>query len=210
MIGDLAFLGAPALAFLVAAGSPGPATLAVAGTAMAAGRRAGLAIGAGLSIGLAFWGALTALGLGALVIGSPPALVALRIGGGLYLLWLAWKSARAAWTGAPPATAGAVDAPLRLALRGLALNLSNPKAALAWAAVIALGLPPGAGPGHLAAIAATCSAIGLLVYVAYALGFAAAPVRRAYARARRAVEAALAAVFAGAGLKLILDRSAAP
>lgn len=198
---------APLAAFSIAAGSPGPATLACAAVAMAHGRAAGLALGLGLAIGLSFWGALTALGLGALVLGSPQALFALRIVGGAYLLWLAWRSIRSALR-ASEAASGAAPSSNRLFLRGVLLNLSNPKAALAWAAVIALGLPADAAAGHLTLIAAACSALGLLIYAAYAAGFALPPVRRGYARARRGVDGALAALFGYAGLRLIFGRAA--
>ena len=203
---DLSFLIAPLIAFFIAAGSPGPATLACASAAMAHGRAAGLALGVGLALGLSFWGALTAAGLGAVFLGSPSALFALRLVGGAYLLWLAWRSARSAWR-APEAPPHAALSPNRLLLRGVLLNLSNPKAALAWAAVIALGLPVDAAAWHLTAIAAACSALGLLIYVAYAVGFALPPVRRGYARARRAVDGALAALFGYAGLRLIFFKA---
>ena len=205
---DLNFLIAPVVAFLVAAGSPGPATLAVAGAAMAHGRGAGLAIGLGLAAGLAFWGVLTAVGLGAVVLGSPHALLALRLLGGGYLLWLAWVSGKAVFRPGEPAI---TPPPHRgLIWRGVLLNLSNPKAALAWAAVIALGLPAGAAPWHLSLIAAVCSVLGLAIYAAYAIGFALPPVRRVYAKGRRVVDAALAALFGYAGLRLILTRTESP
>ncbi len=202
---DLSFLIAPLIAFFIAAGSPGPATLACAGAAMAHGRAAGLALGVGLALGLSFWGVLTAVGLGAIVLGSPIALFALRLLGGAYLLWLAWRSARSALQ-AHEAPASAAPSPNRLILRGVLLNLSNPKAALAWAAVIALGLPAGAAAWHLTTIAAACSVLGLLIYVAYAVGFALPPIRRAYTRARRAIDGALAALFGYAGLRLIFTK----
>ena len=59
----------PALmAFFVAAASPGPATLAVSTTAMAAGARSAAALGVGLAVGLACWGLVAAAGLGIIVI----------------------------------------------------------------------------------------------------------------------------------------------
>ncbi|MEM9011501.1 MAG: LysE family transporter [Pseudomonadota bacterium] len=200
---------ASAAAFFVAAAAPGPATLAVAGTAMAAGRRAALVLGAGLTLGLAAWGGLVGLGLGALVLASPTALLLLRLGGGAILLWFAWQSARAALArgtaprGVAPAPAGALFA------RGFFLNLLNPKAALAWAAVIAIGLPADPVRGEIALIVATCATLGGAIYTAYALGFSTAPVRAAYARARRWIEGVVAALFAAAGARLILDRGIA-
>ena len=202
---DLSFLVAPLIAFFIAAGSPGPATLACASAAMAHGRAAGLALGVGLALGLSFWGALTAVGLGAVVLGSPTALLALRLAGGAYLLWLAWRSTRSALRTAEAST-GPAPSPDRLVMRGALLNFSNPKAALAWAAVIAVGLPAGAGAWHLTAIAAACSALGLVIYLSYAVGFALPPVRRFYARARRAIDGALAALFGYAGLRLIFTK----
>jgi len=72
-------------------------------------------------------------------------------------------------------------------------------------ALFALGhyLPAEAGAWHLSVIAVVCSLIGLMIYAAYAVGFALPPIRRAYARARRAVDAGLAVLFGFAGLRLI-------
>ena len=181
--------------------------MACAGVAMAYGRKAGLALGIGLAVGLSFWGVLTAVGLGAIVLGSPKALLVLRLVGGGFLIWLAFRSAQAVFRPSDVAI-GASPPPRRLILRGILLNLSNPKAALAWAAVIAIGLPADAGAYHLTFIASVCSAIGLLIYVAYAIGFALPPVRRWYARMRRAVDAALAALFGYAGVRLIFKEVA--
>jgi threonine/homoserine/homoserine lactone efflux protein len=204
---DLSWLLAPGLAFLIAAGSPGPATLAVAGTAMAEGRRAATALGLGLALGLAAWGALVAAGLGALILHFAPALVALRIAGGLFLLYLALKSARAAWApGQPDALASAGST--RLFRRGVLLNLLNPKAVLAWAAVIALGVPADARAAGITAIVAVCALLGVAVYLAYAAAFSTPAVRSGYALARRRIEAALAVAFAAAGLRLLSERIA--
>ena len=202
---DFSFLITPMIAFFIAAGSPGPATLACAGVAMAHGRAAGVSLAIGLAIGLGFGGMLTAVGLGAIVLGSPKALLALRFAGGAYLLWLAWRSARSAMRPSPPEAAAAPSSN-RLIFRGALLNLSNPKAALAWAAVIALGLPANAAAWHLTTIAVACSAMGLLIYLTYAIGFALPPVRRAYARARRAIDGALSALFGYAGLRLFFTK----
>lgn len=193
-------------AFFVAAASPGPATLAVATTAMARGRRSALLLGIGLSIGLALWGVVAAVGLGAILARSAHALFVLRLVGGAYLLFLAVKSARGALSPVPPA-----DAPQPLSrplLRGLLLNLSNPKAVLAWLAVLALGVGPGEGPATLAAMTLALSLVGAAIYGVYALAFAQPGVRAAYRAGRRAIEAAAAGFFALAGLRLIFSRSA--
>ncbi|MGF1551300.1 MAG: LysE family translocator [Paracoccaceae bacterium] len=199
---------APLAAFFVAAASPGPATLAVAATAMASGARAALALGLGLAIGLAAWGVVAAAGLGAVVAQSATALTILRVGGGLYLLYLAWGAARSALGPAPGAAAVPADA--RMVRRGLVLNLSNPKAVLAWLSVLALGAGPEAGAATLAVTTAACAALGAGIYATYALAFARPTVRAGYRRARRGIEAAVAAAFGYAGVRLIAIRAEAP
>ncbi|MEO1775807.1 MAG: LysE family translocator [Pseudomonadota bacterium] len=208
---DLAGIAAPLLAFAVAAGSPGPATLAVAATAMARGRRAGCWLGAGLALGLTFWGIVAAAGLGALMLQSVTALTILRILGGLYLLYLAWKAAQSAiMTDAAAAEAVKGAAGWGLFRQGLALNLMNPKAVLAWLAVLAIGLPAGAEAGMVALVTGLCAALGLALYLVYVALFSLPAVMGGYRRARRGIEAAVAALFGLAGLRLLTTRVETP
>jgi len=200
------FLSPALFAFFVAAASPGPATLAVSTTAMAGGARAAALLGLGLAAGLAFWGLVAAAGLGALLVQSSVALTVLRWFGGAYLLWLAWQSARSAIT---PVAGGADIAPVaerKLVLRGLLLNLSNPKAVLAWISILALGVGPTDDSSGLALTTALCAILGLVIYLAYAVLFSQATIRSGYRRGRRAIDAMAATFFGYAGLKLVLTR----
>src|ERR1700738_682609 len=83
-------------AFLLAIPSPGPNVLAVIGTSMSVGRKSGIALALGVAAGSFCWAMLTACGLSALLASYASALIAIKIGGGLYLLWLAYKSFRSA------------------------------------------------------------------------------------------------------------------
>ncbi len=207
----LTYLLAPAATFVIAAGSPGPATLAVAATAMARGRRSGLALAAGLALGLALWGVVVGAGLGALMLHWAPALVALRVAGGALLIWLAWKSALSAPAAAPDRDRGLPPAaPGVMFRRGLLLNAMNPKAVLAWTAVIAVGLPSGADAARLWAVVAVCAVLGVAVNSLYAVWFSVPAVTAFYRRARRGLEAAFAAFFGYAGLRLIFWRVETP
>lgn len=203
----LTYLLSPAVTFLIAAGSPGPATLAVAGTAMAWGRRSSLVLGGGLAVGLALWGVVAAAGFGTLMLHWAPALLVLRIAGGGFLIWLAWKSAQSALA-ASPAADQLLPAALPVAMfrRGLLLNAMNPKAVLAWTAVIAVGLPSGASAAQLWSIVVVCAGMGVAVYGLYAIGFSIPSVTAGYRRARRGLEAAFAVFFGYAGLRLMFRR----
>ena len=76
-------------AFFLAIASPGPNVLAVIGTSMGVGRTSGLALALGVAAGSFLWALLTACGLSALLASYASALTAIKIAGGLYLLWLA-------------------------------------------------------------------------------------------------------------------------
>lgn len=210
MIDQFSFLIPSLLAFFVAAASPGPATLAVAATSMAQGLRPGLALGVGLTLGLSVWGIFTAIGLGALIITWAPALLVLKLLGGAYLLYLAWLSAKSAMIKGdanPLSNTPPEDQGRRMIWRGFLLNMMNPKAVLAWTAVIALGQLDEGGIYAMIAVVSLCSFSGLLIYSFYALSFSADQVSALYSRGRRWFDGFFAVGFGLAGLKLMFSRS---
>src|SRR3546814_9652416 len=101
------------LAALVATASPGPATLAIAGTSMASGRRYGLALAAGVTTGSLTWSIAAAAGLSAVMLANAWAFEVLRYAGACYLLFPAFKSARSALTPGAPAPRQMAAAPLK-------------------------------------------------------------------------------------------------
>ena len=78
-------------AAFIATVSPGPATMAIAGTSLALGRRHGLAIASGVTTGSLAWSIAAALGLGALMFANAWLFEAMRYAGAAYLIWLALK-----------------------------------------------------------------------------------------------------------------------
>lgn len=196
------------VAYVIAAGSPGPSTMAIMNVAMAQGRRSALALVAGVITMSFCWGLIAATGLSALLARYAQALIVLKIAGGLYLLWLAFKSARSALHSGAAAVADPRDRPSARALyrRGVLMHLGNPKSVLSWLAIMTLGVGPNASAGRVAAAFFGCVLLGILLFGGYALLFSTAPMVRGYARARRWIEGALAVVFAGAGLKLLSAR----
>lgn len=194
-------IGAILVAFFIVTVSPGPANLAVATVSMSAGRRSGMMFGAGLSVGLAFWGLIAATGMGAVLQSSTTVLTVLKICGGFYLLWLAVSSARSAMGPQTPANSQVETG--RWFLRGLILNLSNPKAAVAWMAALSMGLAGGSSGGTVVLATLCCMALGFLNYAAYALMFSWSGCRAVYRRFRRWIDGVVAGLLAAAGLGLI-------
>jgi threonine/homoserine/homoserine lactone efflux protein len=196
------------IAFVIAAGSPGPSTMAIMNVAMRQGRRSGSALAAGVVTMSFCWGLIAATGLSALLLSYAHAVTILKMAGGLYLLWLALKSARSAVQSAEAADRMGSDSAdcKTLYRRGILLHLGNPKSVLSWVAIMTLGVGPEASAERVAVAFCGCVLLGVLIFLSYAWLFSTPPMVRGYAKARRWIEGMLAFVFAGAGLRLIVYR----
>jgi len=198
-------------AYAVGVASPGPSSMAIMAAAMSQGRRQALALAAGVVCGSLVWGLAAALGLSALMHTYSWALVVLKVLGGLYLLYLCARAARAALAPHPHelAARSLADSKWRAFTGGLAMHITNPKAIFVWLSIVALSLAPGASRHHALGVVASCAVIGALVFFGYALAFSTEVARTIYAKAHRWFNATLSAVFAIAGVRLLLSRSAA-
>src|SRR6185503_3885409 len=74
--------------------SPGPNLLVVVQSSLSAGRSGGIAAGLGVALGDAIYAALGLLGMAAVIARSGTLFAAIKIVGGVYLLWLAWQMVR--------------------------------------------------------------------------------------------------------------------
>jgi len=197
-------------AFLLAIISPGPNVLAVMGTSMSAGRLAGLALSLGVAAGSLTWATLTVLGLSALLASYAVALTYIKIAGGVYLLWLAYKSFKAARSDRDVEVSeldGGNGTRIGYAVRGYMIQMTNPKAALAWIAIISLGMQKGAPIWVGVVIVLGTFSLSLLIHALYALVFSSPAMVRLYAKARRSIQTLLGCFFAFAGARLLFSRS---
>lgn len=86
---------AQALAFLlfafIAAVTPGPSNTMILSTGAAVGTLRGLACPIGASLGMGSMIVLSAFGVGEIVAAAPVIVIAMKIAGSLFLLWLGWR-----------------------------------------------------------------------------------------------------------------------
>ncbi|MBX2835251.1 MAG: LysE family translocator [Gammaproteobacteria bacterium] len=200
MIDTFALLSS-GLAFFVVAVTPGPANLSNAAIAMKHGRRISLIYGAGLSTGLVFWGIVAASGMGAVLQSSLYVLMVLKLLGGAYLLWLAFQSARATWS--PNSSADLSVKGHRWFIKGLVLNLSNPKSVLAWMAALSVGLGPNTGLSLLISATMVCICVGFINNALYSICFSMTGMMRLYVRCSHWINGIASVLFAAAGFSLI-------
>lgn len=186
--------------------SIGPNILAIIGTSMERGRRDGVRLALGVGTGSGIWATLTVAGLTALITAYASVVTVLKIFGAAYLLWLAFKAFKSAAT---------VDAEMKpkaargqkLYVQGLAIQMTNPKAALHWIAIVGLGLGPDAPLWAGLTLIAATTALSLLGHLAYAITFSTRPVVAFYQRFRRWIDGTLGLFFTFAAYKIATYRT---
>jgi threonine/homoserine/homoserine lactone efflux protein len=120
--------------FLVAAilitASPGPDNLMVLGMGMSKGRSRGMAFGLGCALGCLSHTVLAVIGVSALIAASPVAFTALKIAGGLYLIWMGIQALRSRGGAKVASINGHEETLTRLFMKGVFANAINPKVVL--------------------------------------------------------------------------------
>ncbi|MFC3167532.1 MULTISPECIES: LysE family translocator [Paracoccus] len=191
------FVGTLAVAIL----SPGPGVIAVSQAAFALGRRRALPYALGLALGASLWCLLALLGLTVVFRALPWTYVALKVLGGAYLVWIAWKT----WRHAPDPLPDPAEGSRGMSFAGgMMLNLSNPKPALFYSAVLLSIFPVALTAGDKVAIYATAAGVELAFYGALASLMALPWLRRRYYAAKFWIDRGAGLAIGLLGLSLIL------
>jgi len=125
--------------------TPGPDNLFVLTQSAIAGAAAGLVVTLGLCTGLIVHTSAVALGVAVIFQTSAVAFTALKIAGACYLLFLAWGAFRDGGTELPSRDRPAVPAG-RLYVRGIVMNVTNPKVSIFFLAFLPQFADPARGP----------------------------------------------------------------
>ena len=132
-----------AVVHLLAVASPGPSTVLVIQTAAIAGRRGGLLAALAMMLGALTWAAAALYGLQALFAQFQWLYVAFRIGGAIFLIYIAWML----WKHARDPLPEIENLPTRQGsgwqgfVRALLLQLSNPKIMVFFGSIFLSVLP---------------------------------------------------------------------
>ncbi len=190
------------LVLLAALASPGAAMLYVIKTTVTSGRLAGILTGFGLGTAAACWTLAAFLGLESLFTLFPWAYTALKIGGALYLIWIAiqtWRHAHDTPSDAPVLKARSFAA-------GLLVNFGNPKSMLFAAAVILVVFPAPLHPAEIGIVVANHLVLEWLFYSLFATLLSMPAARRGYLRLKPVFDRIAATLLGGFGLKLMIER----
>ena len=186
--------------------SPGPNLLVVVQASLIAGRSAGIATGLGVAVGDGIYAALGLLGIATLITHSGELFSAVKVLGGLYMLWLAWKLIRRH----PSAHLDVEAAMPRRSLgghflRGLLTDLANPQTVLFFASIFAATLS--VDTPRWARLLSWLGILGVSVLwrSVLSVAFSRRRMRAAYERCQGTIERIGGVVLAGFGTKLVLD-----
>lgn len=122
--------------------TPGPNMIYLISRSICQGRMAGLVSLGGVALGFVVYMFCAALGITALVMAVPYAYDALRLGGALYLLYLAWQAVKPG--GRSPFLVRDLpkDGPRKLFMMGFVTNLLNPKVAVMYLSLLPQFIDP--------------------------------------------------------------------
>ncbi|WP_042303504.1 LysE family translocator [Paraburkholderia kururiensis] len=122
--------------------TPGPNMVYLISRSICQGRTAGLISLGGVALGFVFYMLCAAFGITALLLAVPFAYDALRFGGALYLLWLAWQALRPGGRSPFQVRDLPADSPRKLFAMGFVTNLLNPKIAVLYLSLLPQFIDP--------------------------------------------------------------------
>jgi threonine/homoserine/homoserine lactone efflux protein len=133
--------------------TPGPNMIYLISRSICQGRLAGLISLGGVALGFVFYMLCAAFGLTALVMAVPFAYDALRFGGAIYLLYLAWQAVRPGGRSPFEVRDLPTDGPRKLFMVGFLTNLLNPKIAVMYLSLLPQFIDPAQGSVLLQSLA---------------------------------------------------------
>ncbi|WP_428699588.1 LysE family translocator [Stappia sp.] len=202
---DLANMLSAFLVYIVGAASPGLGNMTIATTSVQQGRLPGFAVTAGVMTAGQTWALLAAIGLSSVLVAMPAAMMTIGIAGGVYLVWLAWRTnmRRPVAAGGDTGTAGtSLAGNFR---RGFFIQILNPKAVVGWILIIATGVRQDSPWYVPLAIVLGCLVLGAVIFSSYVLLFSSRMLTRETVANSTGFKYALVTVYSLSGLWLIVD-----
>lgn len=187
--------------------SPGPSFILVARTAVAHSRRAAVVSSIGMALGAMILSIAALFGLHALLNQIPSAYLGLKIFGGIYLIYLAYKT----WVSAPtPLKAennnnSSEDGLFRHFWIAAVTMLSNPKAAVQYGIIFAAMLPESPTFTVMVVLPISVFTLEVVWYLTVAFLLSSAVPRNTYLRAKTRIDRTVGFVLGLLGFRLLLS-----
>ncbi|HUY68513.1 MAG TPA: LysE family transporter [Alphaproteobacteria bacterium] len=186
---------------------PGPDFMMISSMALSRGRFAGVLAAVGIAAGVLVYVSLCMFGFTLIFARMHWLLAAIRIGGGLYLIYLGTQLWRASMRPAAineeiPARFGKKRNPF---VAGFLTNMTNPKALAFFSSIFALILPPAANIATRATILAVMAIMPVIWFGIVSFGLSTPAMQKLYLRASRWIDRVVGTFLALFGLRLLLS-----
>ncbi|SQI41881.1 Leucine efflux protein [Leminorella richardii] len=142
---DLSQIIAFSLLSLGMALTPGPNMIYLISRSLSQGRAAGLISLIGVALGFLFYLFCAAAGITTLLLAVPYAYDVLRVGGVIYLLYLAWRAVKPGGVSPFQLRELPKDSPKKLFMMGFITNLLNPQIAIMYLSLLPQFITPAHG-----------------------------------------------------------------
>ncbi|MCP4981370.1 MAG: LysE family translocator [Gammaproteobacteria bacterium] len=194
-------------ALLIGAISPGPSFVLVARTSIAVSRTDGLYMAIGMGIGGVIFSVLVLAGLQAILASVPWLYMALKLFGGLYLMYLAvriWLEAKQPVV----ISSDEKDLPgtaMKSFLMALLTQISNPKAVVIYGSIFAALLPPDMPLFAILALPFLVFLVEAGWYTIVAITLSSKSSTVVYLSSKAAIDRVASTVMGALGLKLVSE-----
>ncbi len=202
-------IGHMALIWFLVVTLPGPNFVVVTHVTIARSRKLGHCIALGVSLGAGIWATASLLGLSILFQYATWLYTALKIVGGIYLIYMGLTNI---WNALQPPDAVRENDHLTASgqsafRKGLLTSLSNPKTAAFFTSLFLSAFPPQAPIWYQVTAVLVIVLVSLFWYWLVACVFSFDPVRRIFQRIRRALDMATGCLLTFLGLRLIVAKN---
>ena len=208
-MGEYAFLLAIATVFMLGTMSPGPSFILIAKTAVSKSRKEGFGVAIGLGMGAVVFSLLAIFGLYAILKTVPFLYGFLKIVGGMYLIYLAYKMWKYADT--PLDTKLSLEQKpksfAKAILFGFVTQMSNPKTAIIIGSIFAALLPKEIPPFGTLLVCLIAFIIDVSWYSCVVGLLSTQKAQKFYLRSKKYIDRIAGSVLGALGLKLALDRA---
>ncbi len=192
---------------LIGAISPGPSFVLVARTSIAVSRADGLYMAIGMGVGGVIFSVLVLAGLRAVLDSVPWLYIALKVFGGIYLLYLAIQI----WRGAKEPVVmssfekDSPDTAMKSFMLALITQVSNPKAVVIYGSIFAALLPQDMPLFAILALPVLVFLVEAGWYTIVAVTLSSKSSANLYLKAKAPIDQTASIVMGALGLKLLFD-----
>ena len=186
--------------------SPGPDFLAVTHAAVTSSRYHAASVATGVVLGNGVWAGAALFGVGALFSLFPTFFVAFKVIGGSYLIWMGLKMILGAKKPLESKNTAVTTSQLKGFVKGFAVTMANPKAAIYYASALTAVAPKDASFALLAVMVAVVFCVAAVWFTCVVMFLSTSKASAVYKRIKTYLEVSFGSLILLFGIRQIFYR----